>query len=95
MDVSETINSVIKDFIFTQTKTIIMVLGKIIQRMVMGSSDIFKECCMLANGLMTNNMDMDSSIGLTELYLKAILKEVIRRKVDFLGLIKVIMKENS
>ena len=92
MDISKIINSMIKEYTYTLTKTITLGLGKTTQLMGKANSDIFKEFSIQVNGFMTNSMAMVNSIGLMALYLKVFLKKVIREKEGFLGLIKVLMK---
>ena len=92
MDTSKIINSVTKDYTYTLTKIITLVLGKTTQLMGKVSLNISKEFSIQVNGSMTSRMVMVNSIGLMELYLKVFLKKVIREKVNFLGQIKALMK---
>lgn len=95
MAISKIINSVTKDYTYTQTKIIILGLGKATQLMGKVISDIIKESSIQVNGFMINSKAMANNIGLMELYLKVFLKKVIRGKEDFIGRIKALTKVSS
>ena len=94
MAASRITNSAKKDFTFIQIKITILDLGKVMPHMDLESLGIIKEFFTLDNGSMMNKTALDNSIGLMVPYLEAFFKEVIRKEVNFLGLITATMKDN-
>jgi hypothetical protein len=62
--------------------------------MDMGSLGIMRESSLRESGWKISSMVLEKNIGRMELFLEDIFQRGLRSQADFLGLIKVIMKDN-
>lgn len=92
---SKITSSVRKASTSIQIKITTLAVGRIIKRMGMGSSGIFKESYTLEIGFMMSKMASEKNIGLMEQYFEEFLKEAIRKKASLLGPTTATTKEIS